>query len=754
MAVPTLIQHLHHGFMQETAKYTSIKVSLPNPALSGNALIVRVGFDYASGLTVSLSDNEGSNTWTQQVVKQDTTNGFQQAVWTAFNVTAGTQFITLTFSSAIEYWSCDVSEFNNVTGMDVSGENIVTGTTIDCSGNISPTVSGDLIYIGAQQDSLNANGNGLSFTLGSQSNITWQFAPCSTDSSGGSVIQYGQYSVTTAFNPKCTVSASANWVVCALALKTGTQGNTPAAGIRVNAISHNDLTGYLTTGLQVVTQGNLQVMMGSSANAQLTGISSTRGTWTTWVTSVATSASGYDFIADSVNQSAGTQTVTPTWGSGALGNNIVILDITGAATSPRDTSIGLSNEDQTSGSTFPGNSAATPNITPGAANELILCYVGVDLYTLTNCTGGTSGITGLNAYGSPDASDTMLDQNNGIALFYNSGTSNVTFGWNETGIVSYWGSVCAAYKAPSGTVFNVSAPLSMASSISNSGSSTMPGSTSLSLLSGLSDSTASSMHGSIALSLLGLVAALSTGMLTASAALQMLESSSDSASGAMAGNVALSEASAMAASAQASMTALVQIAEASGLSESAITALIGGLSLAAASAFSAVYTGGAVVPVSVTLALQSAFSESAITSFLASCGISVQEIVSPAGIASMAAAFTQALQASETAGAAAHMGASVPLSIQEAFAAAMTRIFSGAVTLQARAVFSVLANLMIIFSTFVSANIGGRQVGGAFMGAKAGAGMKGSESGAAIEGEEPGANIEGNQPGGGFTPET
>lgn len=84
----------------------------------------------------------------------------------------------------------------------------------------------------------------------------------------------------------------------------------------------------------------------------------------------------------------------------------------------------------------------------------------------------------------------------------------------------------------------------------------------------------------------------------------------------------------------------------------------------------------------------------------------------------------------------------------------MTRIFSGAVTLQARAVFSVLANLMIIFSTFVSANIGGRQVGGAFMGAKAGAGMKGSESGAAIEGEEPGANIEGNQPGGGFTPET
>jgi hypothetical protein len=171
--------------------------------------------------------------------------------------------------------------------------------------------------------------------------------------------------VTTAFKPTFGTCTSANWLVNAVALKTGTYGTAPSAAIRIVAVAHYDLTGLASgTTLKTVTAGNLQVAMMTSG-ATITSVASTRGSWSNWESASATGGGGYAVIADSVNQSAGSQTLTFTFTAG--GNfDVMLLDIIGAATSPRDVGSVLNNQDQLSGSYFTGLTAA-PTTAPGVA---------------------------------------------------------------------------------------------------------------------------------------------------------------------------------------------------------------------------------------------------------------------------------------------------------------------------------------------------------------------------------------------------
>ncbi|MGD0656643.1 MAG: hypothetical protein ABSD38_01090 [Syntrophorhabdales bacterium] len=449
-AVPTLVQHVAVNGINEPYKYTSIKIPLPNLTLSNNAVIARFFCD--AGVTVTVSDDK-TNGWASVVNEADGSNG-QQGIWMAQGITAGARYITFSFSgSGVQYFNCDISEFYNVAtsgGADATGVNVVSSTAITTAANVSPSTSGDLIYLAAASDTVSWGGGSgsVAYTLGSQSNITWQFAPGSTNSADGCVVQYGQYTASAAFKPAMTAS-SFNWIVCAMAVKSASAGTAPTTIPRVVSVAHYNFSSVATLGLQNVTQGNLQIALQTSGTT-ISAITSTRGTWNSRESASAVSGGGGYALLQDCSQSAGNQTLTVTYGAySGMGNDLMLLDVTGAAASPWDTGVALSNESQASGSVLGlcTDSACSGHttITPSTSNGLIVAVASVSIGTLQTTAGGAVAING---YGLANESDTPLDQNNGFGIYNNPNTSAVSFIWNETTQVGSWCGVAGAYKAP------------------------------------------------------------------------------------------------------------------------------------------------------------------------------------------------------------------------------------------------------------------------------------------------------------------
>ena len=98
-----------------------------------------------------MSDDK-TNGWASVVNEADGSNG-QQGIWMAQGITAGARYITFSFSgSGVQYFNCDISEFYNVAtsgGADATGVNVVSSTAITTAANVSPSTSGDLIYLAA-----------------------------------------------------------------------------------------------------------------------------------------------------------------------------------------------------------------------------------------------------------------------------------------------------------------------------------------------------------------------------------------------------------------------------------------------------------------------------------------------------------------------------------------------------------------------------------------------------------------------------
>lgn len=441
-ATPGLVQRVSVNMVYMPTKYTSIKIPLPNPTLANNCLIVRVLFDYTN-VTVAVSDDKSNTKWAAAKNVPDSSNGVQQSAWVCPGIAAGTQYITFTFGGSVAataYFSCDIDEWCGIvtsSAVDNAQGNISNGTAPATTTNVSPTQTGDLIWMGIAQDSLSAPGAGCTFNAGSHSNITWALQPLSTNSTDGCAVQAGQYSVTTAFKPAFGTCTSANWLVCAVALKTATAGTARPAGIRIVAIAHYDLTGLSSgTTLKTVTSGNLQAALITSGTA-ITGITSTRGSWSNWQSASGTSGGGYAVLTDSVNQSAGSQTLTVSFTAGG-NTDVMLLDIIGAATSPRDNGSVLNNQNQTTGTYFTGLTV-TPVSTPGIA----LTANSVNVGTLENAYAGPGWA--VNGYGQPLPADTPLDQNNGFGVAAYSTTSGITFTWNESAQVGTWCGVIGTY---------------------------------------------------------------------------------------------------------------------------------------------------------------------------------------------------------------------------------------------------------------------------------------------------------------------
>jgi hypothetical protein len=470
--IPALVQHVDVNLAETGTQVpgngpvfiSSRTVPLPNPTGAGNCLIVSV--NTGTSVVPTVTDDKG-NTYTQLAYLNDTetTNGQSITVFAALNIAAGARNITVHWGgSGGQFTAIKASEFYNVTAVDVCSTAIANNAAIT-GGPVTPSVTGDLLYMVGFQDSTAYSANAF-YSLQTQSGITWNFVPCSTQSLDGSFAIYGQYNSTSAITPQVGTSSTQNYVTATIALETGAQGTAPGSGIRIVGAQHvyPGPTGNPSSfSTQFITTGDLQVALGSLGTATAAAITSEGANTANWTSrafaTYSSGGAGGAQVLDSVNTNPGNQVLTVTLGGTAESSAFIFLDVSGAAASPYDTYADLNNGSSNNTSTVTGI-----KITPSTSDGLIVNVQGDFAQTIAtmNSPSYCYSFTSVETQTAGEAT-TLLDysesdDNDGFGFCYNPNTSPVTFvydvdeidGSYSTGIGPF-SSAAVAYKAAGGT---------------------------------------------------------------------------------------------------------------------------------------------------------------------------------------------------------------------------------------------------------------------------------------------------------------
>ena len=449
MATPTLIQHVCGPTAGSTGGINSYVLQLPNPSLSGNLLIVTVTTGTSNTITVT---DDKSNTYVT-TGPSVTGNQFVKLFYVP-NATAGVTKITASFSASQNFIQAVCSEFNNVatsTPADGTSTGSNTGTSV-ATGAIVTTGDGDLIYHVGWQDT---GGATTSLTQGTS---PWTFltADIANSNIGALGVQYQVQTTHGSITPAFTMAPSQHFDTVAIAFKNapGGSGSSPAAGIRVVNCYHATINGAVATPvkLQFPCTGNLLVAATLMIDAVTLSLP-TDGNSNTWAwagSALSFTGSGQLRIAYAANATTSTTMTGPNFafsGVNTSGDTIVLYDVTGAATSPFDSTAGNPTSTGTD-STTTAHNINTASITPSTTNGLIISMVGV---TNPGPVDTVSPGTIIACTSSPEASSGDMDENNGFGIEYNSTTANRTYSYHfpaTVGGAGNWAAMAAAFKAP------------------------------------------------------------------------------------------------------------------------------------------------------------------------------------------------------------------------------------------------------------------------------------------------------------------
>lgn len=391
-----------------TAAGNNFRIPLPNPTLAGNGLVLAVSYPTAN--TPAITD-DGGNTWPASGAAGTVTADAGDQVLQMFRLASaatGTKVITVNFGSTVvqpvKIWIWEVTGITGTVNGTVEAAG-VNSLGIVSPGSFTPTNNdangGNLIFavtcIANGTSSVNPNlfvpESGYTLTNG---DILW------TGTQGNpSASQVFLQATAAATTPRFYVTASGTqtYNVVAMALSVGVQGTPKPAGIHIDAIHYMSAAGNTASmRMQVPSSGNLAVFTGFMSSA-----TSTNPTWTAIVDSDGTSYTRIDpspaatpcFYYNPNQTPKSYRTATITLGNGT-GNpvQVVYYDISGAATSPFDTSAGQSF------ATLNGSNQASASaiITPSTQNCLVLGFLQLGLGPSTTLASPSGGFADLPTY--------------------------------------------------------------------------------------------------------------------------------------------------------------------------------------------------------------------------------------------------------------------------------------------------------------------------------------------------------------------
>jgi len=450
-AVPALVQHVS-GSSNRNNPFSSpfcYHIQLPGGTTAGNAVIV--GFTFNSNVTPHVTDDKGDS-YAIEANFYDAAHTQSIAIAAAFNVTAGARQINVCFASNPGgFVQPAVSEFANVTGLDVVSVGALGSGTSITAGGMTPTVTGDLAY--AVVHSVSTNQDQSSFTAGSQSAVTWQLA--TADLMDGFAAQYGVYNSLSSINPAMSMGTSKSWLAVAALFKSGSAGSVPA-GMRIVHLDHQNIPTKTAAGgngisfpnpltVQFPCSGNLEVITvgGGNPPALVSSISdSNSNTWKL--------AGSYAITTDPVTAifyaatatCSGTQKLTVNWTANSGDQTILYYDVAGASASPLDATASMTGVQGVAGP------LTVFSITPTTpSTELIFCSIPVRFNTVT---GLLNGFIDSNTFdGESLDGPEPVDENNGWGHFVTSSTNPVSVTWtfqSPTEPAQGWAAVAAAFK--------------------------------------------------------------------------------------------------------------------------------------------------------------------------------------------------------------------------------------------------------------------------------------------------------------------
>ncbi|HYL85728.1 MAG TPA: Ig-like domain-containing protein [Candidatus Angelobacter sp.] len=449
--VPTLVQHVS-GSNNRGNSFASpfcYHIQLPGGTTAGNAVIV--GFTFKSNVTPHITDDK-NDSYSREAHFFDAADSQSIDIFASFNVAAGARQINVCFASDPGgFVQPTVSEFANVTGMDVVSAGASGSGTAITAGSMTPTVTGDLSY--AVTYGLGTNQDQTSFTPGSQSSITWQLA--SADLLDGFAVQYGVYNSASAINPAMSMGTSKPWLAVAALFRSGQAGSVPS-GMRIVHMDHENIPTKTSAGgngnnfpnpltVQFPCSGNLGVITvgGGNPPAQVFSIADTNNnTWKLAGSYAVTNdpVAGI-FYAASANCS-GPQKLTVNWSANTGDQTILYYDVAGASASPLDTPASMTGNQGSVGN------LTVLSITPTTSStELIFCATPIQYNTVNGLVNGfidSNIFDGENING-PEP----VDENNGWGHFVTSSTNPISVTWTflpPAAPAQEWAAAAAAFK--------------------------------------------------------------------------------------------------------------------------------------------------------------------------------------------------------------------------------------------------------------------------------------------------------------------
>lgn len=419
-SVDTLVQQVSTDAQtfNEASPPSAYTVHLPNPSLSGNAIVL--SFIRPSSLTVSSITDNKSNTWPAVTASvTDGGNTVTLATYVLPNATTATQDITITFSGAAGLFKAHVLELYNVpSSSPTAGSTTNASSTLPVvtAGSFTPSQSGCYLYQIAVDSTFTGGGLGATVLLtGIGAGPGWGLL--TGDRGGAWAAQHLVQVSAAAINPRLTFAGAGNStdsaVSIAVAIKQSAGNGTAPSGLRIVG-QHSIYSRQDNAKIEVPTFGNLTVGFCDSQNAITSVSDSASNSYTLYQPSGTPQAL---YAQNATGKSSNVLSFTWTGGNGFI---VQFFDIAGAATSAFD--------QNATGTIGVAQGAGTyhdiPDITPTTSTGIVLARAEMGFGPPTAVNVGKS-LT-VDYSGKTDAG---TDQGSGLIAYFNAPASLIDIAW-------------------------------------------------------------------------------------------------------------------------------------------------------------------------------------------------------------------------------------------------------------------------------------------------------------------------------------